>query len=424
MTDKNIYDMSGLKAGLRRESSQLKLNFDELKSGGFIKQTQKDLFTVRLRCPGGKVTSSQMAKAAEIADKYGNGEIHLSVRQSIEVPYVNYKFFDEIAESLRNIDWSVASCGARVRVPTACAGCAYNPNGLTDTQGVCKEVDKRYFGIPTGHHKFKISFSGCPIDCFRTREMDLGFQGVMEPELIQDKCTGCGLCVKGCEDKALTMQNGIPVRDYSKCISCGDCVKVCPSDAMVSKRVGWLVRAGGKHGKHPYTAYEVANFLTNEQVYTLIEKTVDWYKENGLGRERIGATIERTGLEKYINEVIVPLNLEKVNEKERSRYYQRGNFHNTHQDCKLSESDNAKNERLTEAGSDILDLRGVLCPINFVKLKVALEEIETGNILEVILDDGEPMRNIPRSVKEEGHRITSVNKLQDNSYKLSILKVE
>lgn len=69
-----------------------------------------------------------------------------------------------------------------------------------------------------------------------------------------------------------------------------------------------------------------------------------------------------------------------------------------------------------------LDLRGVLCPINFVQTKLKLEEMEVDQVLEVILDDGEPMRNVPRSVKEEGHRIVKVEKLPDNSYKLLIRK--
>ena len=226
--------IEGLKADLKKEARRVKLNFDELKSGGFIKQTQKDLFTVRLRCPGGRVTADRLRVAADIADKYGRGEVHVSVRQSIEVPYVSYEHFDAVAEALKAANWSVASCGPRVRVPTACAGCTYNPNGLMDTQAICAEVDRRYFGTPTGHHKFKISFSGCPIDCFRTREMDLGFQGMVEPELVEELCSGCELCVRNCEDHALKMENGLPVRDVEKCNGCGDCIKVCPLDAMVA----------------------------------------------------------------------------------------------------------------------------------------------------------------------------------------------
>lgn len=71
-----------------------------------------------------------------------------------------------------------------------------------------------------------------------------------------------------------------------------------------------------------------------------------------------------------------------------------------------------------------LDLRGVLCPENFVRTKLKLEEMEEGEVLEVILDDGEPMRSVPRSLKEEGHSILQVQRLEDNSYKLKVLKRE
>lgn len=55
-----------------------------------------------------------------------------------------------------------------------------------------------------------------------------------------------------------------------------------------------------------------------------------------------------------------------------------------------------------------LDLSGVPCPINFVKTKLKLEEIATGDILEVVLDDGEPIANVPRAVKDEGHKVLKV----------------
>ncbi|MDP2729264.1 MAG: 4Fe-4S binding protein [Dehalococcoidales bacterium] len=314
--------------GLRRESGRLKMDFAALKSGGFIKQTQENLFTVRLRCPGGMVKSQQLRKAAELAEKYGRGVIHNSFRQSIEIPYVHYQHFDAINAELAEIGWSVASCGPRVRVPTACAGCDYNPNGLMDTQAMCREVDKRYFGTESGHHKFKHSFSGCTIDCSRTREMDLGFQGMVEPELVEELCNACGLCVIGCEEKALTMVNDLPVRDMSKCIYCGDCIKICPIDAMVAKRKGWLARVGGKHGKHPLFAYEVAQFVSDEECFPLIEKTVEWYQTKAQGKERIGTAIGRIGLTKYLDEVVKPLGLEVIEKSEgRGKFYAGGNMY-------------------------------------------------------------------------------------------------
>ena len=68
-----------------------------------------------------------------------------------------------------------------------------------------------------------------------------------------------------------------------------------------------------------------------------------------------------------------------------------------------------------------IDLRGVLCPINFVKTKLKLETMEDGQVLEVTLDDGEPMRNVPRSLKADGHKIIKVEKL-DGGYKLLVKK--
>ena len=70
---------------------------------------------------------------------------------------------------------------------------------------------------------------------------------------------------------------------------------------------------------------------------------------------------------------------------------------------------------------DQIDLRGVLCPINFVKTKLKLEMRDSGQILEVLLDDGEPIRSVPRSVKEEGHKIIKVENIE-GAYRLLIKK--
>lgn len=78
-------------------------------------------------------------------------------------------------------------------------------------------------------------------------------------------------------------------------------------------------------------------------------------------------------------------------------------------------------ERINQGADEKLDLTGVICPINFVKTKLKLEDMETGQILELILDDGEPMRNVPRSIKEEGHKIVKVENL-GKTYRLLVEK--
>ena len=66
-----------------------------------------------------------------------------------------------------------------------------------------------------------------------------------------------------------------------------------------------------------------------------------------------------------------------------------------------------------------LDLRGVICPYNFVKTKLKLEAMEQGQILSVLLDDGDPIRNVPRSVSNEGHTVLSQDRV-DGSYRVLI----
>ena len=68
-----------------------------------------------------------------------------------------------------------------------------------------------------------------------------------------------------------------------------------------------------------------------------------------------------------------------------------------------------------------MDLRGVKCPINFVRTKLKLEMMDSGETLEVLLDEGEPAANVPRSVKDEGHQILDLSQVE-NFFKLMIKK--
>jgi sulfite reductase (ferredoxin) len=62
----------------------------------------------------------------------------------------------------------------------------------------------------------------------------------------------------------------------------------------------------------------------------------------------------------------------------------------------------------------VKDLRGVGCPMNFVKTKVALSQLKTGQVLQVLLDEGEPLENVPRSVAAEGHRVLEQARVTDH----------
>ncbi|SEW18917.1 sulfurtransferase TusA family protein [[Clostridium] fimetarium] len=73
---------------------------------------------------------------------------------------------------------------------------------------------------------------------------------------------------------------------------------------------------------------------------------------------------------------------------------------------------------------ETIDITDVVCPITFVKAKVALEELEHGQIISIRMNDGEPVQNVPRSIKEEGHQILKLIDNQDNTYSLIVKKVE
>lgn len=74
-----------------------------------------------------------------------------------------------------------------------------------------------------------------------------------------------------------------------------------------------------------------------------------------------------------------------------------------------------------EAPKRIMDLKGTPCPINYVKAKLALEDLDTGDILEVILDEGEPISNVPVSLKNDGHQVLSV-KQEGKFYRVQVKK--
>ena len=72
--------------------------------------------------------------------------------------------------------------------------------------------------------------------------------------------------------------------------------------------------------------------------------------------------------------------------------------------------------------TDTVDITDVVCPVTFVKAKVALDELDDGDVLSIHMNDGEPVQNVPRSIKEEGHKILKLIDNQDGTYDLIVRK--
>ena len=100
---------------------------------------------------------------------------------------------------------------------------------------------------------------------------------------------------------------------------------------------------------------------------------------------------------------------------------------NAEVDAKQAESKDANPADKSSDASDGVqpdvkkDFRGVMCPMNFVKTKIALTPMKSGQILEILLDDGAPIENVPGSVKNEGHTVLSTEKVE-NYWKVLIRK--
>ena len=84
--------------------------------------------------------------------------------------------------------------------------------------------------------------------------------------------------------------------------------------------------------------------------------------------------------------------------------------------------DNPTEKKLTNP--NFMDLSGVACPMNFVKSKLKLEMMEIGETLELILDDGRPIENVPASFKHEGQEISEMVEIGDDHWRVKIKKLK
>ena len=80
------------------------VDYATLKKGGFMRQKQKNHFSLRLRVVGGNLTATQLAKIAEVAEKFGDGHIHLTSRQSVEIPFVKLEQIEEVKKALSGFE--------------------------------------------------------------------------------------------------------------------------------------------------------------------------------------------------------------------------------------------------------------------------------------------------------------------------------
>lgn len=267
----------------------------KLKREGYINQSDKEYFTIRVKLTAGNITSGQMAAVSAIAGKYGRGYVGLTTRLGIEIPWVTLEKLEQVKEELRAVGLAPGGTGPTVRPIVACKGtiCVH---GLGDTQGLCRELDQKYFGREVGA-KCKIGIVGCPNNCAKAQLNDIGFMGQCIPKVEEGSCVGCGKCVTVCKVNALEIVNKKVRLDSSRCVRCGKCVKACPTKAVTVEKQGFVPYLGGKFGRKYRLGDRVEKVMSQEEAVVFAGKVLENYVTQANKGERLADLVGRAGIE-------------------------------------------------------------------------------------------------------------------------------
>ncbi len=223
-----------------------KLSSEELRSlkdQSMMVEKGGQRFSVRLAVTGGHLDAAQLQLIAALATRFGEGCVHLTTRQGVEIPHVPLANLESLRLAIEEVGLKLAPMGRRVRGITGCPGGSC-PRGLIDSQELAHTLQAqvgRRSGLP---HKFKIAVSGCPNGCTKPLENDLGIMG------------------------------------HGK---------------------KFAVFVGGKMGKQPRPADRLPLEIAEEEhLLRIVRAVLDWYAVEGEPGERFGATIDRLGLARLL----------------------------------------------------------------------------------------------------------------------------
>lgn len=219
----------------------------QFKSKGFLRNRETNCFSGRIVSAGGVFTANQLSIIAECANRYGNGKIAFTSRQTAEVVGIPAGQVEAACAFLEKQDPSIAfgGTGAKIRPITACKGttCVF---GCCDTQTIAKKLHDRFYlsasytALP---HKFKIGVGGCPNSCIKPSLNDFGIE-------------------------ARKTRDGVRFQIY----------------------------VGGTWGKKTRMGDPLSHLVSENELEPLLADVLEWYKTNAEPKERLGAAIDRLGL--------------------------------------------------------------------------------------------------------------------------------
>ncbi|MBP7216662.1 MAG: hypothetical protein KBA46_05185 [Candidatus Omnitrophica bacterium] len=232
------------------------IDYDALKRRGFLRQKQEGFFVLRTRMPHGVYQQKHLEKITELAQKYARGFVHVTTRQGIEMPFIRYEDIDLVEAELKASEIQTGTSGPRLRTTTCCPGTNWCKSGLVNTFTLCDRIEQE-LGIRCAMdlpHKFKIAISGCPNTCTRQQASEIGIHGQVD-------------------------------------ISSPD------------KRVGYAVYLGGCGGKTPRTGFKLERIFTEDEVLSIIERVVTFFKQHAKPRQRLALLIEEIGKDEFLRKL-------------------------------------------------------------------------------------------------------------------------
>lgn len=293
------------------------LNAKKITRNAYRITSKRGLTCLRVRVPGGHMQAKYLSVVQEIADRFGNGTVHLTIRQGFEIPGIQFDKMAEVNRALasliesleKNIGVSLETVdegypAAGTRNISACIGNRVCPFANYDTAALAQRIERAVF---PNHYHVKIALTGCPNDCIKAHLQDFGIIGQADVEIDPTRCIGCEACAKNCRSRvtgAIEMKNNRAVRDEQKCIGCGECVLKCPTGAWTRNpekfyRLIILGRTGKKNPRLAATFVEWADETAIIQIIRNTYKFIDKYIDRSLPKQHLGYIVDRVGFAEF-----------------------------------------------------------------------------------------------------------------------------
>ncbi|HAJ57579.1 MAG TPA: hypothetical protein DCL35_07415 [Candidatus Omnitrophica bacterium] len=241
---------------LKEKTMTQSIDYDVLKKSGFLRQKQDGFFVLRTRMTAGVYKKKHLEKLSEISEKYGRGFVHATTRQGLEVPFIKLEDIVNVEKELEAAGICRGASGPRLRTTTSCPGNNWCKQGLVNTFALAARIEDE-LGVRCAMdlpHKFKIAISGCPNACTRPQSSEIGIHGQLD-------------------------------------LSTPD------------KRAGFVVYLGGCGGRMPRDGFRINKVFSEDEVLSITEKVVTFFKKNASPRQRLAMLIEEVGREKFLENI-------------------------------------------------------------------------------------------------------------------------